>query len=128
MLDFVCKGRRLAGDVSRFQEEPDFLEADFSLIKDPEYEDKSGSMPFEVSSVGVGGGFLLATDQAQIELAFSVRGKDVYIISEDFIAMSYEKITCSISVILLPIISRMRCQWNQSLEELRSTHQSLRCR
>ncbi len=85
-------GRRSSGDVGHFQEESDFLEADFSLVLNPEFEYKSGSMQFDVSTVRESGAFLLATDQAQlIEFAFSVRGKDVYRISDDFIATSEEK-------------------------------------
>jgi len=91
VLDFVCKGRRSSGNVGHFQEDPDFLEADFSLVMNPEFEYNSGSMQFDVSTVGESGAILLATDQGQVEFAFSVRGKDVYRISDDFIATSEEK-------------------------------------
>ena len=91
VLDFVCRGRRSTGDVSHAQEEPDFLEADFSLIKDPEFEYSSGGMQFEVSSVAEHGAVLLVTDQSQIEFAFSVRGNDIFRISNNFIAKSDEK-------------------------------------
>jgi hypothetical protein len=91
VLDFVCKERLSSGDVCHFQEDPDFLEADFSLVMNPEFENKSGSMHFDILSVGESGAILLATDLTLIEFTLSVRGKDVCCISDDFIAMSEEK-------------------------------------
>jgi hypothetical protein len=87
VINFVCKGRR-SHDL---YEDIDFHEADFSLIKDPEFEYSPGGMQFEVSSVAELGAVFLSTDQCQIEFAFSVRGNDVFRISDTFIAMSNEK-------------------------------------
>jgi hypothetical protein len=87
VINFVCKGRQ----CHDLHEDNDIREADFSLIKDPEFEYSPGGMQFEVSSVADLGAVLLSTDQCQIEFVFSVRGNDISRISDNFIAMSHEK-------------------------------------